>query len=1005
ATLLPDPGDPAKRKELLAKIGGTVVKKTVKTTDDDGVTTAEEKDAVEGGVLAWGQESDPAMDEFRAMIHDFYDGKAPKILDPFAGGGAIPLEGMRLGCEVTASDLNPVAWFILKCTLDYPQQFAGKKWPLPDFVKDWPDFIEDFQSGKVKRRRGKKRPHFADPKQLQLLQLEDADLSWHVRAWGRWVLEKARADLAARYPTINGEPTVAYLWARTARDRVEPYGRIPLLKTFWLCRKKGRRAALMPVPNPDGSGVTFALLDEDALSKGTNKLHDRFPHLKEWEVAAENLKDFLNKGTMNRAGVWSPCSGRPGLIALRMEDLRSQGQQSLLGTQMTAVVVESSVPGKKRTVKRYRLPHDAEIKASAVETEDLEAVFSDIPFGVPDEATPAGGGSGASRAFSLHKYGIFKWRDLFTSRQLLALGVFVKHIRSAASILKTQQPSCAEGIVAGLALAFDRLIDFANVNVQWKLDAECINHAMVRFAIQMTWDFGEPSPIGTYSGSFGICCDRVCDALRGLGIAGQPPPSISRASATEPIHQVLDVFITDPPYYDAIPYSDLSDLFLIWLKRITSDLTPEFTEVMPEHLSPKWDSAKDDGELIDDESRFNGDKEVSKAKYEEGMAKAFHRACDALAPDGRVVIVFANKEVAAWETLVAALIRGGAVVTASWPVQTEQPSRMRGISSAALSSSVWIVCRKRPAHAPSGWDVQVLEDMKRRLFDARHELGDINILQYYFDQGIRGPDLLWAALGPALEAYSAHPFVKKQEGGIMTVPEFLKEVRRLVLQFSLGELPGFHDIQMETQGRGESVEIDSVTQYYLLHRNYFGFDPAPAGACILYANACGKNETELKIVWNIIAQGGKSKRGRPSHEELADGESEDETEAKGSEYTLIPWTERVADDDLGESRAAGPAPLIDRLHRLMFLLQQNRTSELQQQFDAWGLANDRAFKPLLQAVRELASRDKQDDERRIVEALASQLKMNRKTIVVNNVVRETPLFEYGTKKDQTEGNA
>ena len=231
----------------------------------------------------------------------------------------------------------------------------------------------------------------------------------------------------------------------------------------------------------------------------------------------------------------------------------------------------------------------------------------------------------------------------------------------------------------------------------------------------------------------------------------------------------------------------------------------------------------------------------------------------------------------------------------------------------------------------------------------------------------------------------------------MTVPEFLKEVRKLVLQFSLGELPGFRDVQKDTQGRGEAIELDAVTQYYLLHRAYFGLDPAPAGACILYANACGKNETELKLVWNIIEQGGKSKRGRPTKEET-EIMGEEVGESKGNEYRLLDWSERTRDDRLGESRTGGPVPLIDRLHRLMALFQQNRTYEVQQAFDAWGLASERAFSPLLQAIRELALRDGKDTERRLVEALATQLKMNRKVVISGNVVKEAPLFEYVTEK-------
>src|SRR3972149_4937502 len=141
AALLPDPGDPEKRRALLDQIGGQVVTKKVKTTDEEGASYLEEKETVEGGVLAWGQEKVPFLGELREMIRKTYGGKPPRVLDPFAGGGAIPLEALRLGCEVTASDLNPVAWLLLKCTLDYPQRVAGEKWPLPEFVKNWPDFV------------------------------------------------------------------------------------------------------------------------------------------------------------------------------------------------------------------------------------------------------------------------------------------------------------------------------------------------------------------------------------------------------------------------------------------------------------------------------------------------------------------------------------------------------------------------------------------------------------------------------------------------------------------------------------------------------------------------------------------------------------------------------------------------------------------------------------------------------------------------------------------------
>jgi putative DNA methylase len=1005
ATLLPDPGDPGKRKELLAKIGGSVVTKAVEQTDDDGNTVIEDKEVVKGGVLAWGQEGDPSLAALEAEIRCFYGDRAPKVTDPFAGGGAIPFEAMRLGCDVTASDLNPVSWLILKCTLDYPQQFSAKKWPLPAFVRDWPDFVDDFFSGKVKKRRGNKKRHFSDPAQLALMSIPDADLAWQVRAWGRWVLERSRADLDSRYPVIGGEPTVAYLWARTARDKVTS-NKIPLLKTFWLCKKPGRRSAILPVPNPGKSEVNFRMLQETDI-KNPQKVMAEYSFLRDWEINEENFSTFLKNGTMNRAGVWSPLSGRPNIIALTMDDLRRQGGQGLLGAQMTAVVTEGTRPDGKKTYKRYRLPTQVELVAGHAEIESIAEAFAEIPFGIPDEPTPVGGGSGASRAFSLQRYGMNKWRDLFTSRQLIALATFIVHTRAAVLQIKKQSPEAAVAIGAYLAICVDRLADYSSTICSWHNGAEKMRNTFGRFALPMVWDFCEVNPLSDSSGNFlgalewvslyiGHALTACSDAIH---------PAVKMESALAASGSGVDLVITDPPYYDAIPYSDLMDFFYVWLKRSLRGLSDEFDQVFHASLSPKWDHEKNDGELIDDESRFGSDKENSKRNYEDGMAAAFKAQCESLGEDGRLVIVFANKEVAAWETLISAVIRGGAVVTASWPIQTEMPNRARGMSSAALSSSVWIVCRKRPMSAPAGWEENVVDRMKQILFEKRETLGGCNVLQYFFDLGVQGPDFIWAALGPALEAYSAHPFVKKTGGGVMKVDEFLSEVRKLVLQFSLGELPGFKEVQKETQGRGEGLEIDPVTQYYLLHRAFFHLDPAPAGACILYANACGKNETELKVVWNILEQGGKPKKGRPRKDDEDSEDSPDDTaESKGNEMRLLSFQERASAEGLGESKGGNPAPLIDKLHRLMFLFQQNRAVEVQQLFETWGLANERAFKPLLQAVRELAVRDKQDAERRLVEALATQLRMNRKTVVVANEIKEVPLFDSQVEGDHIQIN-
>lgn len=305
ATLLSDPGDEKKRDRLLERLGGTVVERNKKKTRPDGYIEEQRVEEVSGGVLKWGNETSSDLDWFREEILKEYGGQAPKVLDPFAGGGAIPLEAMRLGCEVTAVDINPVAWFILKCTLEYPQKLAGEKRPLPDFILQNRVFMEAFFKGQglqgadLQAELENLGLNNINMRQLQMKETRavygdnslKADLAWHVRAWGQWVLDKARADLASYYPTYadfeplkptgkayiqrdmqlvptdpDGNPdladlnvefsqaylddktnprwvaksTVAYLWARTVKCK-NCRATVPLLKTRWLCRKTGKK--------------------------------------------------------------------------------------------------------------------------------------------------------------------------------------------------------------------------------------------------------------------------------------------------------------------------------------------------------------------------------------------------------------------------------------------------------------------------------------------------------------------------------------------------------------------------------------------------------------------------------------------------------------------------------------------------------------------------------------------------------------------------------------------
>jgi hypothetical protein len=409
------------------------------------------------------------------------------------------------------------------------------------------------------------------------------------------------------------------------------------------------------------------------------------------------------------------------------------------------------------------------------------------------------------------------------------------------------------------------------------------------------------------------------------------------------------------------------DFFYLWLKRSLHGLSPELDLAFKEALSPKWNHEKNDGELIDDSSRHGGDRARSKRVYEDGMAQVFQGCSNALKPDGKMVVVFANKQPDAWETLVSAIIRAGFVVDGSWPIQTEMGTRMRAMTSAALASSVWLVCRKRPATARPGWDNQVLDDMRTNIRA---------MLREFWDAGIRGPDFVWAATGPAMEAYSKHPVVKKaNEPGPMTVSEFLTHVRRIVVDFVVGRV-----LSGDKEGDADIAaadRLDEPTAYYLLHRHDFGMDEAPAGACILYAISCGISDRELAQTWDLISFT-KGKSGEDDTETEGRGDAEsvddsdmDEEEDSGSKVKLRTWAQRKGKSLGYEAPGGKPVPLIDRVHCLMHLWKAGDLSKVDGYLDGNGLRRQELFKRLLQSLIELSPHG--SEERSLLESISNHI--------------------------------
>jgi putative DNA methylase len=993
ATLLPDPGTPEKRKELCEKIGGKVVKKIEKKRMPNGEIVEREKEVTEGGILHWGRETENKEDLewFKQEIRKAYAGRPPKVLDPFAGGGAIPLEAMRLGCEVTAVDINPVAWFILKCTLEYPQKLAGQTYKLPDFILHNEDFMNAFYkahphlAGRTKQTKEQKKQFAED---LFLRDKPDserapkADLAWHVRAWGQWVLDQARRELARFYPTyadfepldlknpkpyekqptqlvplkehgapdidaLNADfsqeyladkrnprwiakPTVAYLWARTVTCK-NCRATIPLLKTRWLCKKDKKRVLLTMEPNAQGTGVMFGIENNVPL-KGGNTAQRR-----------EHDKR-IGAGTMSRSGAKCPCC--PAIMT--MEDIRLEGQSGRLGETMTATIVDS--PGGKE----YRSPQRREIDASSVSAESLSKAYEGICYGELSEILePA-----STRSISCHLYGIDSFRKMYTPRQQLALGVFLQSARNCTHFLKTHfgEQVWEEAVNSYLSVALNRLADYSNALCSWHVTGEKMRNAFGRFALPMVWDYCELNPGTELSGGYAGAIEWIMMAIDHFIAAeqGSPGCSVLQMSSTDMASQLsgdFDVIVTDPPYYEAISYADMSDFFYIWLRRSVESpifhaaATPKTLEIV-QHV------------------RADKNRADEKAKYEKLMARAFHQCNEVLSNDGKFVIVFAHKHPDAWETLVAAIIHAGFVVESSWPIQTEMANRTRGISSAALASSVWLVCKKRIGPLRPGWDSQILEEMRDNIGQRLRE---------FWDAGIRGPDFVWAATGPALEAYSKHPVVKKANdpGQLMKVSEFLTQVRRMVVDFVVGRVLTRNGEVDDNLAMAE--RLDEPTAYYLLHRNDFQMDDAPAGACILYAISCGVSDRELADTWDLISfTKGKSVDDGEDEEADADAETDpDAEEESGSKVKLKTWAQRKSRSLGSEAPGGKSIPLIDRVHCLMHLWKAGELSKVDEYLDSNGLRRQELFKRLLQSLIELSPHA--SEERSLLESISNHV--------------------------------
>ena len=622
-------------------------------------------------------------------------GKPPKVLDPFAGGGAIPLEALRLGCETYASDLNPVAVLIEKCTLEYPQKY-GRPGNSLYSVELGKKKLKGPGKVSVKHRQNDEQPNLESYEQMTFLPNPQREISnpllYDVNRWGEWVLEEARKEIGKFYPPeADGSIPVGYYWMRTLKCGNPSCGaEIPLTVNWWLAKKANKKVALK------------------IISK-ENKI--------EFEIREGEQIDFdPETGTISRAKAVCPCCSS----GISNKELIKQFQHGKAGQRMIVVVLHNP----QRRGKTYRLATEKDLdifkEAEKYLEEKRQKLFDKWGFDpVPDEPLPPKGTLG----FRVQRYGILKWGDLFNPRQKLALITFVEKVRQAHEKMLTEgyDEEYAKAVASYLAIAIDRQVDYNSTLCVWAVAGEFIAHTFGRQALPMIWDYFELSPWSEATGDWNSAMDWILKVVEHFSHILQNAV-VMQASATSLPHSdnYFDAVITDPPYYDNVPYSYLSDFFYVWLKRTVGDLYPE---LFATPLTPK-------SEEIVAYSHKEGGFEGGKKFFEDMIAKAFREICRVLKREGIAVIVFAHKSTDAWETIINALLNSGLYLTASWPINTEMRARLRAKESAAMASSIYMVCRKR-TESKTAYFNEIKPQIEARIKEK---------LDQFWNEGIGGSD-------------------------------------------------------------------------------------------------------------------------------------------------------------------------------------------------------------------------------------------------------------------------
>ena len=624
------------------------------------------------------------IDEARRDILAAHDGQPPKVLDPFGGGGSIPLEAQRLGCETHSCDLNPVAVLIQKCTLEYPQRY-GKR------------LFDD------------------------------------VKKWGEQIIAQVTEELEQFFPKEpDGSHRYATIWARTLPcQNLSCNTVIPLVRTYWLANNRKNKVALFPT-NEDGQ-ISFRI-----VGNGYEPIPEGFDPA---------------KGTVVRTNVTCPVCKN----TIPARDTRRLFHEEVVKERILAVVTQHpNVAGK-----RYRLSTDAdmEVFASAQillseKRQSLHEKWGMDP--VPDEETPVGtrGTLVGVRLYNLNTYG-----DLFNPQQQLSLITFTEKIRDAYTDMLTQgyDLDYARAVTTYLGIWLNRMAENLSNLCRWD-DSQLVRGCFGMQALFIVWDYGDANPLLIATNNL----QTILRPLKHLSEMRADPVVVQQASATSLPYpdNHFDAVLTDPPYYNNIGYSYLSEFFYVWLKRSVQELHPELFQT---DMTPKKDE-------IVAYPHLDGWVKATE-HFEKGLSRAFAEVHRVLKPNGITVIVYAHKSKEGWETLINALLDSGLVITAAWPIETEQKgNKFGGTRKALLATSIYMVARKTEREA-FGLYKEVRQELEEHLKARYAEL---------WESGLSGANLFIATIGSALEIFGKYEEVIDDNDNTIRADQMLQDIRQIV---------------------------------------------------------------------------------------------------------------------------------------------------------------------------------------------------------------------------------